>query len=79
MKCSLCGKPARWAFDLLEDVAGEGPARRRVCFPCLAKLGEDIMRPRVEVKGHCPSCNEFVPAGFYSCKGDGSHPSSSES
>lgn len=31
--------------------------------------------PRPEVKGRCEGCNEPVPPGFYTCNGDGSHPS----
>ena len=30
---------------------------------------------RVEVKGRCDGCSEPIPAGFYECGGDGSHPS----
>lgn len=30
---------------------------------------------RAEVKGVCPMCEGAVPPGFYTCSGDGSHPS----
>jgi hypothetical protein len=30
---------------------------------------------RVEVKRRCSGCGEYVPAGFYECGGNGSHPS----
>jgi hypothetical protein len=31
--------------------------------------------PRTEVKGRCEGCDEPVPPGFYTCDGNGSHPS----
>lgn len=52
MECSFCKKscPGGLAFEVLEDVQGEGPTKKRACFPCLSALGEKIMRPIVEAK-----------------------------
>jgi len=78
MECSYCKKPCRGeiAFELLENVKGEGPVKKRACFPCIQELGERVMRPpRPEVVGRCPDCNEPVPRGFRTCAGSGSHPS----
>jgi len=45
MECSSCKKPTTWAFELIEDVNGEGPTKRHLCFPCIQELGNKIMRP----------------------------------
>jgi len=46
MECSSCKKPTPWAFELVEDVKGEGPTKRHLCFPCIQELGDKIMRPK---------------------------------
>lgn len=59
MECSYCKKPCRGeiAFEILENVKGEGPVKRRACFPCISELGEKIMRPPrapVDNEGEAP-------------------------
>jgi len=40
------------------------------------KIRQQIESPvQEEVHGRCKGCNEPVPPGFYTCNGDGSHPS----
>jgi hypothetical protein len=43
MDCSICKKPTTWVFELLEEVPGKRPERRKLCFPCVSDLGEKIM------------------------------------
>lgn len=43
MDCSYCKKPVKISFDITEDVPGEGPSKRRACFPCIVSMGEKIM------------------------------------
>lgn len=50
IECFYCKQPARggFAFELIEDIPGKIPVKRRACFPCLNDIGEKIMRPPQE-------------------------------
>ena len=43
MDCSICKKPTAWAFEILEEIPGKRPERRKVCFPCVSELGDKVM------------------------------------
>lgn len=44
MNCVICGKKREWLIELLQDVKGEGPSKKHVCFWCIGVLGEQFMR-----------------------------------
>ena len=45
MECFYCKKPPAGgiALELIVDAPGDGPTKRRVCFPCLSEVAEKIM------------------------------------
>ena len=55
MDCSYCKKPVMIAFELTEDVPGEGPSKRRACFLCVQAQGEKFMAEKRKQWGdhHC--------------------------
>jgi len=47
MECFYCKKPPLGgiALELVEDVPGKGPEKRKTCLPCLQGIAEKLMRP----------------------------------
>jgi hypothetical protein len=43
MICSYCKKPAKLAFELLEDKTGKNTLKKIACFPCLSEIGRKEM------------------------------------
>jgi hypothetical protein len=68
----ICAAPMMLeTLEWLDRVDGLGPDVRERIKGALKFARQS---KRVEVKGVCEGCGRPVPAGFYECGGDGSHP-----